>query len=143
MLRKIILLGLVALISLSLIGQAAAEGGAAGGAAGAAGAGFGASGFGGGASGISSTSTGFGTFGGSELGRGLGSGFASFDFAAGSGGPGFGNPVVPVSIFGEYGMFGPGDIFGPLGLFGWSGLYGPQAITFPNVFIAGWWNGYC
>ncbi len=40
-------------------------------------------------------------------------------------------------------MFGPTDIFGPLGLFGYNGLYGPQAITFPGVFITGWWNGYC
>ena len=56
---------------------------------------------------------------------------------------GLGVPVTDVSIFGKYGMFGPTDIFGPLGLFGYNGLYGPQAITFPSVFIAGWWNGYC
>ncbi len=177
MLRKIILIGIVALITLSMIWQAAAQGagdvnatrgvnvtgtstnatgigntGFSGGPSNAAGGmagvnvtgtssnvtgtranatGAGVAGSGGNASGTSNRSTGSGTTGGP------GSGFAGWPE------PTFGSPIVPVSIFGDYGMFGPSDIFGPLGLFGYSGLYGPQAITFPNVFIAGWWNGYC
>ncbi len=79
MLRKIILSGLIVLISLAVIGQAAAEGGF------------------GGAPGISSRAGGiFGTNGQ------LGLGFNSF-------GPGFGSPLMPVSAFGHYCMSGPYD----------------------------------
>jgi hypothetical protein len=72
-----------------------------------------------------------------------GAGIGGFGPTIGGTSPCIGTPIVPVSIFGEFGMFGPADIFGPLGLFGYNGLFGPRAITFPNVFIAGWWNGYC